>query len=239
MGLVGDCPPLSSVLWILLIGASDCTATVPHLSFNALPAPPTFMPPIQPPIHSFILLPASQLVPANPHIHSNTPSLNGYVLAPVTVNNCLLNYQPVCLPVCLSTCANVSMDLCVRVRVWLCFGVLWLCICWNRGERNRNSRAKHHRSLTSPGAYTENYHGSNTVFLVGILLSIVGFVFVTFTLMALCYRSMVVNENLWMCLRLVAPLNWGAETWIRGCCALLALGMLEGVRRNALKYLKV
>lgn len=62
---------------------------------------------------------------------------------------------------------------------------------------------QHHRSLPSPGAYTENYHGSNTVFLVGILLSIVGFVFVTFTLMALCYRSMVVNENLWMCLRSV------------------------------------
>lgn len=67
---------------------------------------------------------------------------------------------------------------------------------------NSNGR-QHHRSLPSLGAYTENYHGSNTVFLVGILLSIVGFVFVTFTLMALCYRSMVVNENLWMCLRLV------------------------------------
>ncbi|XP_067640130.1 disintegrin and metalloproteinase domain-containing protein unc-71 isoform X10 [Eurosta solidaginis] len=34
----------------------------------------------------------------------------------------------------------------------------------------------------------ENYHGSNTVFLVGVLMSVVGFVFVTFTLMALCYR---------------------------------------------------
>lgn len=69
-------------------------------------------------------------------------------------------------------------------------------------ERIATTR-QHHPSLLLPGAYTENYHGSNTVFLVGILLSIVGFVFVTFTLMALCYRSMVVNENLWMCLRLV------------------------------------
>ncbi|XP_041630683.1 uncharacterized protein mmd isoform X4 [Drosophila kikkawai] len=34
----------------------------------------------------------------------------------------------------------------------------------------------------------ENYHGSNTVFLVGVLMSVVGFVFITFTLMALCYR---------------------------------------------------
>ncbi|XP_037932465.1 uncharacterized protein LOC119667246 [Teleopsis dalmanni] len=34
----------------------------------------------------------------------------------------------------------------------------------------------------------ENYHGSNTVFLVGVLMSVVGFVFVTFTMMALCYR---------------------------------------------------
>ncbi|XP_055390177.1 disintegrin and metalloproteinase domain-containing protein unc-71 isoform X3 [Condylostylus longicornis] len=47
----------------------------------------------------------------------------------------------------------------------------------------------------------ENYHGSNTVFLVGILMSVVGFVFVTFTLMALCYRSVVVHRNFSLCLR--------------------------------------
>ncbi|XP_050332245.1 disintegrin and metalloproteinase domain-containing protein unc-71 isoform X9 [Bactrocera neohumeralis] len=47
----------------------------------------------------------------------------------------------------------------------------------------------------------ENYHGSNTVFLVGVLMSVVGFVFVTFTLMALCYRSVVVHRNFSLCLR--------------------------------------
>jgi len=49
----------------------------------------------------------------------------------------------------------------------------------------------------------ENYHGSNTVFLVGVLMSVVGFVFITFTLMALCYRSVVVHRNFSLCLRLV------------------------------------
>ncbi|XP_031627825.1 disintegrin and metalloproteinase domain-containing protein unc-71 [Contarinia nasturtii] len=47
----------------------------------------------------------------------------------------------------------------------------------------------------------ENYHGSNTMFLVGVLMSVVGFVFVTFTLMALCYRSVVVHRNFTLCLR--------------------------------------
>lgn len=50
---------------------------------------------------------------------------------------------------------------------------------------------------------TENYHGSNTVFLVGMLMSVVGGVFVVFALMALCYRSVVVHKNFSLCLRLV------------------------------------
>lgn len=59
------------------------------------------------------------------------------------------------------------------------------------------------RSMPSSTNFIENYHGSNTVFLVGVLMSVVGFVFVTFTLMALCYRSVVVHRNFSLCLRLV------------------------------------
>lgn len=50
--------------------------------------------------------------------------------------------------------------------------------------------------------FAENYHGSNTVFLVGTLMSVVGGVFITFALMALCYRSVVV-QRFTICLRLV------------------------------------
>lgn len=52
---------------------------------------------------------------------------------------------------------------------------------------------------------TENYHGSNTVFLVGVLMSVVGGVFITFAVVALCYRSVVVHRNFSLCLRLVFP----------------------------------
>lgn len=58
------------------------------------------------------------------------------------------------------------------------------------------------RVLMPPRA--ENYHGSNTVFLVGMLMSVVGGVFITFALMALCYRSVVVHKNFSLCLRLVS-----------------------------------
>ncbi|XP_045474873.1 uncharacterized protein LOC123680809 isoform X6 [Harmonia axyridis] len=47
----------------------------------------------------------------------------------------------------------------------------------------------------------ESYHGSNTVFLVGTLMSVVGGVFIVFATMALCYRSVVVHKNFSLCLR--------------------------------------
>nr|XP_015839286.1 PREDICTED: disintegrin and metalloproteinase domain-containing protein 11 isoform X3 [Tribolium castaneum] len=49
-----------------------------------------------------------------------------------------------------------------------------------------------------------DYHGSNTIFLVGTLMSVVGGVFILFATMALCYRSVVVHKNFSLCLRLVS-----------------------------------
>ena len=54
-------------------------------------------------------------------------------------------------------------------------------------------------SIFSP----ENSHSTSTVFLVAMLMSIVGGVFISFALMALCYRSVVVHKNFTLCLRLV------------------------------------
>lgn len=58
--------------------------------------------------------------------------------------------------------------------------------------------------LYSIAKKTENDHSTNTVFLVGTLMSVVGGVFITFALMALCYRSVVVHKNFSLCLRLVS-----------------------------------
>lgn len=58
--------------------------------------------------------------------------------------------------------------------------------------------------LTPFSLGTANYHGSNTVFLVGVLMSVVGGVFIVFALSALCYRSVVVHKNFSLCLRLVS-----------------------------------
>lgn len=54
--------------------------------------------------------------------------------------------------------------------------------------------------------FPENYHGSNTGFLVAVLVSVVSGVFLTFALVALCYRSSVVHKNITLCLRLVQKL---------------------------------
>jgi len=50
---------------------------------------------------------------------------------------------------------------------------------------------------------TENYHSTDTVYLVVSLMTVVGGVFIMFALMALCYRSVVVHKNFSLCLRLV------------------------------------
>lgn len=52
--------------------------------------------------------------------------------------------------------------------------------------------------------FIENYHSTNTVFLVIMLMSCVGGVFILFALVALCYRSVVVHKNFTLCLRLVS-----------------------------------
>lgn len=55
--------------------------------------------------------------------------------------------------------------------------------------------------------FAENYHGSNTGFLVAVLVSVVSGVFIAFALVALCYRSSVIHKNIALCLRLVFSPN--------------------------------
>ncbi|XP_063359814.1 disintegrin and metalloproteinase domain-containing protein 11 isoform X2 [Cydia amplana] len=61
-------------------------------------------------------------------------------------------------------------------------------------------------NMTKKETPYENYHGSNTVFLVAVLMSVVGGVFIVFALSALCYRSVVVHKNFSLCLRLSTSL---------------------------------
>jgi hypothetical protein len=53
--------------------------------------------------------------------------------------------------------------------------------------------------------------GHSTVFMVVMLVSVVGGVFIVFALMALCYRSVVVHRNLSLCLRLVESFHYVAR----------------------------
>ncbi|XP_059475027.1 disintegrin and metalloproteinase domain-containing protein 23 isoform X2 [Neocloeon triangulifer] len=55
--------------------------------------------------------------------------------------------------------------------------------------------------MTREEKFYENYHSTDTVFLVVTLMSVVGGVFIMFALMALCYRSVVVHKNFSLCLR--------------------------------------
>ena len=57
--------------------------------------------------------------------------------------------------------------------------------------------------------------GHSTVFMVVMLVSVVGGVFIVFALMALCYRSVVVHRNLSLCLRLVESFH---HARVRFCC---------------------
>lgn len=88
-----------------------------------------------------------------------------------------------------------SFSLCVCLR---------LCIhaCCAMAAPHMDRRDDYYSSSSSDQA--EDYHGSNTIFLVGTLMSVVGGVFIVFATMALCYRSVVVHKNFSLCLRLVS-----------------------------------
>jgi hypothetical protein len=57
---------------------------------------------------------------------------------------------------------------------------------------------------TEPKMRAVDRSGHSTVFMVVMLVTVVGGVFIVFALMALCYRSVVVHRNLSLCLRLVS-----------------------------------
>lgn len=77
---------------------------------------------------------------------------------------------------------------------------------WSRACSSSNvllsSVANRETSMASTQAAVD-HSGTDTVFMVIVLVSVVGGVFVLFALMALCYRSVTVHSNLSLCLRLV------------------------------------
>ena len=95
---------------------------------------------------------------------------------------------------------------------WTCWGCVWtlsVCICLGVG-----------RFVcccccccwtTQPKRPTVDRSGHSTVFMVVMLVSVVGGVFIVFALMALCYRSVVVHRNLSLCLRLVESFHYVAR----------------------------
>ncbi|XP_073970527.1 disintegrin and metalloproteinase domain-containing protein mind-meld isoform X5 [Rhodnius prolixus] len=67
--------------------------------------------------------------------------------------------------------------------------------------QSQSDKADIEKQMNKKETPYENSHSTNTVFLVGTLMSVVGGVFIVFALSALCYRSVVVHKNFSLCLR--------------------------------------
>jgi hypothetical protein len=90
---------------------------------------------------------------------------------------------------------------------WTCWGcVNSVCLYLSGGWTIRLLPLDHETKRP-----TVDRSGHSTVFMVVMLVSVVGGVFIVFALMALCYRSVVVHRNLSLCLRLVESFHYVAR----------------------------